>query len=314
MSEADADHHRYRALLRDADDEPKRLALIQLLIDEGARDGLAARRKPSKPEPLPEYQRFAAFTAPLPAQRGMTPHEVAGPAARPWPYETNLSAAADDAPIDDTDLAARPGIFEPEPPTPPSQPLAPEPHDGPTEPTPQKIMATLEKVTIGPVTSIPLDLSRPDDLADRVARALSGLAASANAGPVAPMASSSGTPPAASDVEIAARIEAALTELTRVHGPQEDVDQLGGGEARLSLRPAPAPSETAIPDAMRSVPAIRTATHDLIERFVRLLGKRLVPPAAAIPSAAVTPPSDDEEENSIVLQIQAALAKQKRDG
>jgi len=143
---------------------------------------------------------------------------------------------------------------------------------------------------------------------------LSGLAASANAGPVAPMASSSGTPPAASDVEIAARIEAALTELTRVHGPQEDVDQLGGGEARLSLRPAPAPSETAIPDAMRSVPAIREATHDLIERFVRLLGKRLVPPAAAIPSAAVTPPSDDEEENSIVLQIQAALAKQKRDG
>ena len=76
MSEPDADHHRYRALLRAADDEPKRLALIQLLIDEGARDRFAARLKPSKPEPLPEYQRFLPFAAPLPAQRAS--HEVAG--------------------------------------------------------------------------------------------------------------------------------------------------------------------------------------------------------------------------------------------
>ena len=311
MSEPDADHHRYRALLRDADDEPKRLALIQLLIDEGARDRFAARLKPSKPEPLPEYQRFLPFAAPLPAQRAS--HEVAGPAPHPWSDQTDLSAAADDAAMDGTDLAARPDILEPEPPTPPSEPRAPEPHDGPTEPTPQKIMA-LERVTIGPVTSIPLEPSRPDDLADRVARALSGHAASANAGPVASMASSSGTPPAASDVEIAARIEAALAELTRVHGPQDDVEELGGGEARLPLWLAPAPSETAIPEAMRSVPAIRPAKHDLIERFARLLGKRMVPPAAAIPSAPVAFPPGDEEENSIVLQIQAALAKQKRDG
>ena len=202
MSEPDADHHRYRALLRDADDEPKRLALIQLLIDEGARDRFAARLKPSKPEPLPEFQRFLPFAAPLPAQRAS--RDVAGPAPHPWSDQTDLSAAADNAAMEGTDLAARPDILEPEPPTPPSQPRAPEPHDGPTEPTPQKIMA-LERVTIGPVTSIPLEPSRPDDLADRVARALSGHAASANAGPVASMASSSGTPPAASDVEIAAR-------------------------------------------------------------------------------------------------------------
>jgi hypothetical protein len=41
VSEPDADHHRYRALLRDANDESKRRALIQLLIEEGAREKLA---------------------------------------------------------------------------------------------------------------------------------------------------------------------------------------------------------------------------------------------------------------------------------
>jgi hypothetical protein len=56
MVEPDADHYRYRALLKAADDEPKRLALIQLLIDEGARDKLAAKTQALKPEewfPLP---------------------------------------------------------------------------------------------------------------------------------------------------------------------------------------------------------------------------------------------------------------------
>jgi len=56
MSERDADHYRYRALLKDADDEPKRLALIQLLINEGARDKLTAKAGAAKLErmsPLP---------------------------------------------------------------------------------------------------------------------------------------------------------------------------------------------------------------------------------------------------------------------
>jgi hypothetical protein len=56
MVEPDADHYRYRALLKAADDEPKRLALIQLLIDEAARDKLAAKTQALKPEewfPLP---------------------------------------------------------------------------------------------------------------------------------------------------------------------------------------------------------------------------------------------------------------------
>lgn len=307
MSEADADHHRYRALLRDADDEPKRLALIQLLIDEGARDRLAVRLKPSRPEPSPEYEPFVPFAAPMPAQRLVTSHEVAELAARLWPDEPDRSAVADDAPIDRADLAARPVVSEPEPPTPPFQP--PGPGVEPPELAPQEMTAAAEKVAVVSAASMPSEPSRPDDLADRVAGFMTGRVASAYAGPVAPVASSRGPPLAASDVEIAARIEAALTELTRVRGPQE---HLHGGEARLSL-PAPAPSEMATPDAMRSVPTVRTTTHDLIERFARLLGKRLAAPPAAIPSVPAAPPFDNEEENSIVRQIQAALAKQKGD-
>ena len=38
------DYHRYHRLLSEADDEGKRLALIELLIEEKARDRLAAQR------------------------------------------------------------------------------------------------------------------------------------------------------------------------------------------------------------------------------------------------------------------------------
>jgi len=43
MSEPDAgfDYDRYRQLLAEATDEPKRLALINVLIDEKAKDNLA---------------------------------------------------------------------------------------------------------------------------------------------------------------------------------------------------------------------------------------------------------------------------------
>ncbi len=39
--EAGFDYDRYRKLLAEADDEPKRLAFINLLIEEKARDSLA---------------------------------------------------------------------------------------------------------------------------------------------------------------------------------------------------------------------------------------------------------------------------------
>jgi hypothetical protein len=38
------DYNRYQRLLREADDETKRMALIDLLIEEKARDRLAAQR------------------------------------------------------------------------------------------------------------------------------------------------------------------------------------------------------------------------------------------------------------------------------
>lgn len=38
------DHHRYHQLLTEAVDESKRLALIELLIEEKAKDRLAAQR------------------------------------------------------------------------------------------------------------------------------------------------------------------------------------------------------------------------------------------------------------------------------
>ena len=42
--DGDYDYHRYRQLLAEAGDEEKRLALIALLIEEKARDRLAAER------------------------------------------------------------------------------------------------------------------------------------------------------------------------------------------------------------------------------------------------------------------------------
>jgi hypothetical protein len=54
LSTPDFDFDRYLALLRDADDEPKRLALIQLLIDEEARLKLSAKREAAESERLPE--------------------------------------------------------------------------------------------------------------------------------------------------------------------------------------------------------------------------------------------------------------------
>ncbi|MBR0789399.1 hypothetical protein JQ631_09980 [Bradyrhizobium manausense] len=38
------DYHRYHQLLTEADDDGKRMALIELLIEEKARDRLAAQR------------------------------------------------------------------------------------------------------------------------------------------------------------------------------------------------------------------------------------------------------------------------------
>jgi hypothetical protein len=306
VSEADADHHRYRALLRDADDEPKRLALIQLLIDEGARDKLAAQLKRSRSEP--QFER-PPLMAPAPMDREVPERAVeSGPQ---WPGEANIAGPADDTSLESAPLATLSGTSEPAPPALASEPPQPAPcHDEVTEFPPQSVVAALETAPAGPDTLIPAEPSRADDLADRVATRVSGRAASADAGPVAAIASSSRAPTAASDIEIASRIQAALAELTRVHRQQDHMEPVGDAEARL---PLPASSGAARPEAMRSVTVFRASSHDLIDRFVRLMGRRLTPPSAAPPLASSAPPSDTDDVNSIAAQIQAALAKQKGD-
>jgi hypothetical protein len=56
MSKPDSgfDFDRYRKLLAEASDEPKRIALIELLVVEGARDKLAAQRGRLGREPMPD--------------------------------------------------------------------------------------------------------------------------------------------------------------------------------------------------------------------------------------------------------------------
>ena len=70
MSGLDTDLDRYLALLKDANDEPKRWALIQLLIAEGAMDKFAAKSKPVEtkpplPQPLP-FESSASLELPPP--------------------------------------------------------------------------------------------------------------------------------------------------------------------------------------------------------------------------------------------------------
>jgi hypothetical protein len=56
MSKPDSgfDFDRYRKLLAEASDEPKRIALIELLVVEGARDKLAAQRSRLGRELMPD--------------------------------------------------------------------------------------------------------------------------------------------------------------------------------------------------------------------------------------------------------------------
>ena len=309
MNEVDADHHRYRSLLRDANDEAKRLALIQLLIDEGARDRLAARRNPSGPQPSPDDERVVSFAAPIPELREIT-GEIAEPAAGPRTDAGVLSPITSDASVNATELASQPIFHEPEPPAPSDLRSPPAPPHKPTKSDPQRAVAVPENANPAAVASTASAPSHPDDLVGRIAGLLSDGASPVSTPLATPTASSPPASPAITDVEIAARIQAALAELTRASRPREDaIEHAGDGEAKLSLPPPAAPG----PETTRSIPAVRAATHDLIERFARLLGKRLVASGAAIPPGSDPVPSDDDqEEDSIVRQIQAALAKQNR--
>jgi hypothetical protein len=88
VNKPNADIDRYRALLKDADDEPKRLALIQLLIAEGARDKLAAKSRPVEtestlPQSLPFKTPGLPGRSPLPSEP--QPHSFSEPSTEPEP-------------------------------------------------------------------------------------------------------------------------------------------------------------------------------------------------------------------------------------
>src|SRR5450755_3425692 len=147
MSEPDVDHYRYRALLKAADDEPKRLALIQLLIGEGARDKLAAKSKVAEPEtPLPQPRPFMlrAPTAEAPPQEATPSSECESLG------EDQISSTAADVSMKFADLAARLSLraHELESPAFPSHPPEPKSYTEPSiESEPQNVVATFETAT-----------------------------------------------------------------------------------------------------------------------------------------------------------------------
>ena len=70
--DGDYDYHRYRQLLADASDEEKRLALIALLIEEKARDRLAAERASDRAAMTAMTVAKVLGNSPLPASRAST--------------------------------------------------------------------------------------------------------------------------------------------------------------------------------------------------------------------------------------------------
>jgi hypothetical protein len=212
MSEPDVDHYRYRALLKAADDEPKRLALIQLLISEEARDKLAAKSKVAESEtPLPQ-----PFMLTVPTAEAL-PQEATPSSERERLGEDQISSTADDVSMKFADLTARLSlrVHELESPEFPSQPPERESDSEPsTEIERQNVMTTFKTATGGSVTSIPSEPFSADDLADRIAKLLSGRAAHRQAQPAATIESFSAAPPFDSEPEnsIILQIQAALAK------------------------------------------------------------------------------------------------------
>jgi hypothetical protein len=182
MRRPDADLDRYLALLKDADDEPKRLALIQLLIAEGARDKLSAKSEPvqTKPPPLPQPQPFnllALTELPLPLRVDPLAGSQNGPSSKEQPQDGAHDDGQTRLPLSGIDHSSDPATTDSIP------PVLPEP-------------------------------SRADELVDKIAKLLSERSDFAKAVPAA----TNGSPPtgqsSGNDVEnsIAALIRAELAK------------------------------------------------------------------------------------------------------
>jgi hypothetical protein len=142
---------RYRALLKDANTEQKQLALIQLLIDEGARDKLRAKRIDSERRELANLEPWRSISAfaDLPAQSA-PPLSLA--AAGDGVMTPGHPDDADDASFKLASFAVLPGEDEVEPPSALPAPVNAQPVD--------EVLATSQSVrgddTPPPIAPSPL--------------------------------------------------------------------------------------------------------------------------------------------------------------
>jgi len=183
MMRPDADLDRYLALLKDADDEPKRLALIQLLIAEGARDKLSAKSGPVETRPplqqaLP-FESPASLELPLPLRVDPLAGALNGPSSKEEPQN---GAHFDHG---QTRLLPLPGL--------------------------EHSSGAATSDSIPPALPEP---SRAEELVDKIAKLLSGRSDFAKAVPAATNGSPPAGQPSGNDVEnsIAALIRAELVK------------------------------------------------------------------------------------------------------
>jgi len=279
MSEIDADHFRYRALLKAADDEAKRLALIQLLIEERARDKLAEQSKLAFAEkPLLES---LLLTNPVLRQ------EVTLTNVSKQPSGTQTSQRF-------AEVATRVKELTPRS----LESHMPHSH---REPEPRSVaMSSAEAV----VDATRQDPPSSDDLARKIAELLSRRATKSI--PTAEHSPVIGASPSGND--------AGNSSVSRIGGTSADslreVTTCEEPKIEASLPPS-AVFETAHPTASASE---TSSANDLVERIANLLSRRATAaaPTATTASYWVAPQSGDEARRQVLSENQAVPAEPDR--
>jgi hypothetical protein len=296
LSGQESELDRYRALLRDANDEPKRLALIQLLINEGARDKFAAKPQTIEPEQLPRPLPFEpALTHPNASSRG-----AALPAKGEVVGENQVRPGLDDLPPKIAKLTARLESIPPQQPH--SESPTPNSANAPSGPPASENVQRPDSGQTNPgsvTNSIATEPLASDDVVSLIANLLSDDAAPAVSAPAGALVSVP-TDAAPSDIEkaIASLLRGGLQRPEPSIAPTPGNDEENSIAAQIQDDAAPAVSAPA--GALVSVPT--DAAPSDIEKAIAGLLRGLQRPE---PSIALTPGND--EENSIAAQIQAAL-------
>ena len=309
VSELDADLDRYRALLKDADDEPKRLALIQLLIDEGAARRFAERSKTAKTKP--PWLQPPAFETPVSNQPALSLREAEPPTEiRSDPElgdlpvreirETEIPPAADAIKL--ANLSTR---LQAQAPDRLAEPLL-------AEALPNEPSAVADKMATA-ATILP-DLSEPsftDDVVDGIAELPGGPESLPTVAHAPTIASPSAVPASGDDIEnsIILEIQAALgtrleTPTPEPHPSDPEPYEPSGARAKMETAGATLP-----------VLAEPSRSRGLVGRIAALLGhvsQAKGGRAATMASSSTFPSSDNELENQIISEIEAALAKGQR--